>query len=464
MINRKRKGISGLLQRLAYSLKARLLFVITIGALAGIAVFILLKTSITMNIDNYYGNEENRIATEKHYIEDLQTYIDKNGLSSSDNDSIKVWLEQRKYVYLFVYKDDEFFYAGDVMDPEEEVGGVTVEYPTFEQIRDYAESNDLHTLTMSDGTLLVSIADFTKYFYYDVANLAAVASAIVVLAAIVIVYFYDITRRLSLLAGDVRIVSEVDMNHAIAPRGNDELAALSENVEKMRSGILDNLKREREARDANTELITAMSHDIRTPLTVLLGYIDVMKMQAEDETMRDYIAAAEATSLRLKELSDDMFKYFLLYGNGEGEVELMEYSAKTIIDQIFSEHTLYLKENGIDIEALGETELPQGAVIRTDAPKLMRIVDNVYSNIVKYADRSHPVRTVAVFGSGAVSIRFENVTDKSRCAAESNGIGLRSASRLAEMIGVGFRLESESNRFTAEISIPVELPHGSARD
>ena len=102
--------------------------------------------------------------------------------------------------------------------------------------------------------------------------------------------------------------------------------------------------------DANAELVTSMSHDIRTPLTVLLGYLNVMKLRAPDEEMMSYINASEKTALRLKKLSDDMFSYFLLFGGGATEVDMQEYDAYTLFDQMLSEHVLLLREQGYNVE------------------------------------------------------------------------------------------------------------------
>ena len=97
--------------------------------------------------------------------------------------------------------------------------------------------------------------------------------------------------------------------------------------------MLENLEKEHAALEANKELITAMSHDIRTPLTVLLGYIDIMKLNApEGDDMRQYIEASERTALRLKKMSDDMFGYFLVYGGGiEVEVEECDADRKNVV-------------------------------------------------------------------------------------------------------------------------------------
>ena len=127
------------------------------------------------------------------------------------------------------------------------------------------------------------------------------------------------------------MVSDGNMHHNIHYDGDDELTRLSYNVEQMRSSMLKNIQLEREARDSNAELITSMSHDIRTPLTVLLGYLEMMKNhEGCDEEMTDYIEASENTAMRLKQLSDDMLKYSLAFGDAPGDVTLEDADASRI--------------------------------------------------------------------------------------------------------------------------------------
>ena len=451
-------------KKLAYSLKARMLFVVCLGSVAGILGYIILRFLINTGIDTLYNTPEKKLERLDGFFADLQTYIDKNELSSEDTAKITSWVKEKKFVYLFIYKDDELFYSGGAYDPGDEVigggvggvgGGVTVDYPTMEEVMEYAEKNGLRALTLSDGTLFASLTDFTEYVYYDIANLVSLAGAIGTLALILFIYFYDITRRLSLLSDDVSIVSEVDVNHRIRAVGNDELATLSGNIENMRAGILENLEKEREARDANTELITSMSHDIRTPLTVLLGYLDIMKMQAEDETMQTYIRESQKTALRLKDLSDDMFRYFLVYGNSDIEAELADYDAPTLLSQMLTEHSLYLSENGYTFEATGETGIVKGLLIRTDAPKLMRIIDNVYSNILKYADKSEPIKLSFRAEGERLTIEFANGIAEDSSHAESNGIGLKTSKRLADMLGAALSFGKVGTKFYVRLALPL---------
>jgi len=229
----------------------------------------------------------------------------------------------------------------------------------------------------------------------------------------------------------------------------------------MRNSILENLKKEREAREANKELITAMSHDIRTPLTVLFGYLDIMKECAKDnELMYSYVTASENTAMRLKQLSDDMFKYSLAFGSEEENIALEEYNAWMLLEQMLSEHILLLRENGYDVvgELTGE-ELDSTKIIRTDAQNLMRIIDNVFSNIYKYADKNKPVEiTVETESDEKVIIEFENRVQTDPSRAESNGIGLKTCTRLGRIIADGFEYRIDKDIFTARLTLRIYDP------
>jgi signal transduction histidine kinase len=178
-------------------------------------------------------------------------------------------------------------------------------------------------------------------------TLVAIFIAFLVLTTTLITYLRQVIGRIKRLESDVTVVSYVNMNHRVECEGEDEIARLSKNVETMRHSLIESIKKEKDAREANTELVTSMSHDIRTPLTVLMGYLEMMRERVgDDEVMRGYVQASEKTATRLKELSDDMFKYALAFGDTGKGVVLEEYEAQTLILQLLSEHLVLLAERG----------------------------------------------------------------------------------------------------------------------
>lgn len=318
--------------------------------------------------------------------------------------------------------------------------GITVDYPTKEEILQHAADNGLQPLELSDGTLLASFVDLSEYFYYNLANIVSILGALFILVIILMIYFQSIISKISRLADDVSSVYEIDMNREIRTSGGkDELSELSRNVEQMRQSILDGLKKEREALEANSELITSMSHDIRTPLTVLLGYLDIMKTYSTDANMQEYIKASETTALRLKEFSDDMFRYFLVFGGREIEASIADYDAGTLFDQLFSEHILLMRERGYDVEWNDGDYQPQNLTVSTDAPKVMRVIDNLFSNMYKYAERDEKI-SITLHSSGDVlKITLLNTVKTVDQETESHGVGIRTCEKICDALKIGFQ-------------------------
>ena len=335
--------------------------------------------------------------------------------------------------------------------------GITVKTPTREELIAEAVAGGSHPIVASDGVLLASMVDYTEYLYYDVTNIISIVIAFLGFLLVMWFYFFEITKRITRLGREVTAVAEGDMSRTITADGEDEITRLCADVEYMRSSMLENIEKERAALEANRELITAMSHDIRTPLTVLLGYLDIMKLNTHEDDIQQYLEASERTALRLKKMSDDMFSYFLVYGGGI-EVSVQECDARTLVDQMLSGHVFLLREQGYDINFNFEGEdndFLSNIVVVTDPPQLMRIVENIFSNVMKYADKEKPVTVFVGAEIDEMTIKVSNYIAPNPDEAQKNGIGLRSCMKLANAMDVRFSSLGEDGVFTSQMFAPI---------
>ncbi len=321
-----------------------------------------------------------------------------------------------------------------------------------------AEASGMHSIELTDGIIFAEIADYSETLYLSLSNILSLVAGIIVFVVILIVYFRKIVFRLKKLESDVNIISHINMNHSIVCEGKDEISMLSRNVENMRNTILDHLAKERAARAANTELVTAMSHDIRTPLTVLLGYIDIMKnSDGVDDTVKSYLGATEKTAMRLKELSDDMFKYSLAYGSTEQQINLEKYDAGMLMEQLFFEHILLLTDSGYEVKFDKPLDgIEDGATVYTDPQNLMRIIDNLFQNIQKYAKKDEPVIFSFYVEKERVRFVIKNTISDKPSGAESNEIGLKTCKRLAQYVAEDFSYENDGKYFTVSLSLKLD--------
>ena len=487
MIKEKKTG-----KKVRFSLYLGLIFNIMFGLAAAVAVYLFANTMSNYYINNYSLSTENQQNRREEYLDDLQRFVTNAEMTFEDTDRIQEWTRNHKYVYLLVQKDDQLLYPSDIEEEEDDPtenegengdaddgdekdddkddpsnefpgisGGLTESNrPSRDELIAAAQANGLHEIELSDGTLMVALTEFTQTLYSDIARLSSLFAAAIVLAIILINYFRIIIKRINRLESDVNIVSHVDMDHKIVSKGHDEIAMLSHNVEIMRNTMLENLKNEQEAREANTELITSISHDLRTPLTVLMGYVEMMKNHQDcDEEMYKYICATETTAHRLKQLSDDMFRYSLAFGDAKKGITLEEYDAHTLLGQMIAEHVLLMEEKGFEFDT-GSALAPfeEGTTVFTDAQNLMRIVDNVFSNLYKYADKNYPIEINTYVNGDIVTLECKNKILTDIETAESNGIGLKTCVRLAKLIAENFEYENMGDSFVCRISIKIHSP------
>lgn len=458
-----------------YSLRMQMLIALLVGIVLAVVVFFVIKLGSGAYIGYLYTSEESRMGRENGYAEELQRYVDEHGLSSADVSELADWARGHRYLYVMVHKDDELLFEwgaqddtdknpegtdqsspgkGDDIFPDT---GLIPERPTREELIAYAKEKDAYPIIMADdAAVLVSMADYTEYWYYDLFNIASLVAAMLVLVLAVMLYIGRVTGRISTLARDVAAVADGDMGRSIHIDGTDEIGQLSGDVENMRNSILEKVEREREAVEANTELITSMSHDIRTPLTVLLGYLDIMKRKNDDSAMDEYIDASQKTALRLKKISDDLFNYFLVFGGGGAALEPELYDAATLLTQMLEEHVLLLREQGYEI--LPESDMVlQGvcASVWVDAPALKRIFENLFSNIMKYASKERPVEIKAKLSDGRLTLSLQNEKRSEAERVESNGIGTKTCRKLAEAIGIGFDIEDCPGTYKTTLTFDV---------
>ena len=427
-----------------FSLGFEIALTTIVGVIIAVGVYIAAQVGTSYLINTQLASDIKKTEREFLYVSQLQEYADDNGITLETADRL-LEVATSRYVQLILYTDL----------PD---GTSSGHQPTREEMTQYAADHAIHVIGLADGAVLALVNDFSEYYYY---NFAASVNFLLALMMLIII-IYDrvrrIIKRIKRLESDVAVVSYSDINHRIMVEGKNDISKLASNVETMRLELLDNLRKEKEARDANTELITSLSHDIRTPLTVILGYLEMIGNKTEDEQIRGYISVTEKTALRLKTLSDDMFKYFLAFGNIGDGITLGEYDAHTLLEQMLSEHILLLTESGYKLEIdKSQLDACEGVSVITDADNLVRIFDNIFSNFYKYAEISEPISISLSRIGDVIVIEFSNTVREDTGTAESNKIGLRTCSRLAEFILEGFEYAVSDGKFSTRMVLKTTV-------
>ena len=278
----------------------------------------------------------------------------------------------------------------------------------------------------------------------------------------------------------------IALNLRILQKGGEKLAAgdLSQSIDikpligdfkrygqrmnDLRTGMERAVQEQTKAERMKTELITNVSHDIKTPLTSIVNYVDLLqKVDVQPETAREYIAVLDRQSRRLKKLTEDLVEASKA-SSGALPVELQPTDVAVLFDQIVGEYQERLADCHLTLVA----RPPEKPVsVRADGKLLSRVMDNLVSNICKYALEDTRVYVVASSDAETVTISFKNVSraelnispdelmerfvrgDASR-HTEGSGLGLSIAGSLVRLMNGTFALSIDGDLFRADITLP----------
>jgi K+-sensing histidine kinase KdpD len=224
----------------------------------------------------------------------------------------------------------------------------------------------------------------------------------------------------------------------------------------MRVAVSHQMENEKKALQANNSLVTALSHDLRTPLTTQMGYLEILKEHhySSPEEMDKYVNTALETCTQIKEMSDRLFEYFLAFEPNpkRSEDSLEEYDGIGFLMQIISELSLPLIDQGFRFDIDEPTD---EFTIKVNSEDILRIFNNVFTNIDKYADESSPVEISFVKDETNAIVTFTNTIRNEPRKNESAKIGLISISSLMKRQGGSSFTRTSNNKFTLELKFPV---------
>ena len=217
-----------------------------------------------------------------------------------------------------------------------------------------------------------------------------------------------------------------------------------------------------------TDLITNVSHDIKTPLTSIINYVDLLQKEHTPEEEEKYLEVLSRQSNRLKKLTEDLIEASKA-STGNISMELTSIDVKEILEQSLAEYKEKFDANGLEII----TDIKDEDIkVRADGNLLWRILNNLYSNINKYALANTRVYIDVSKEDGNALISLKNISreqlnisadelmerfvrgDSSR-HTEGSGLGLNIASSLAEIQKGSLKLSVDGDVFKTELRMPL---------
>ena len=316
------------------------------------------------------------------------------------------------------------------------------------------------SLYVSIGLVLFFLS--AMFYIWPIGIIAGIILTIIYL----IMLIKDLVYIDKIMVG-AKAAAEGKLTYKIDEKGRGHLKELAHDINNIKEGLKKSVENEMKSENMKTELITNVSHDLKTPLTSIINYIDLLKREEiETENARDYINILDKKAQRLKVLIEDLFEASKA-ASGAMELNITKIDIGQLLKQSLGENDERFRERNLDIKL----NLPDEKIfINADGKRLYRVFENLLSNIVKYSLSNTRVYIDMFKENDEVTIIMKNISayelsfdtneitnrfkrgDSSR-STDGSGLGLAIAKSIIELHNGSFKVEADGDLFKSIIKL-----------
>lgn len=273
-------------------------------------------------------------------------------------------------------------------------------------------------------------------------------------------------KRLQIAA---RQIADGDLDYCVDTKGMYfDIKEHAENLNRISDGLSRSVDEKLRSERMKTELITNVSHDLKTPLTSIVNYVDLLKKEELTGTAAEYVEVLDRQSARLKKLTEDLVEASKA-STGNLNVTLERVNLAELLNQAKAEYANRLEEKGLTtIVYAPDTPVE----VRADGKYLWRILDNLLGNVCKYAmpntrvyldvrtENHQAILSVKNISKDCLNVSAEELMERfvrgdSSRNTEGSGLGLSIAQSLAKLMGGTLQITVDGDLFKAEVTLPL---------
>ena len=427
-------GLSLLIKVLAYGLACLLIYFLLFNA----AVYYI--DNMHVDLDQYY--EQIKSTTM-----DFQNYITDNEISIQDIDAIRAWDKGQKLMHIRLVENNRVIY--DSMDyiirftPK-------VSYIYYDLTKDIS-----NIIEFKDGQATLYITILYKQ-RIEQRSLYAIGTFCVLLFCLALFHeFKKLVRDILEIKKGIQILEGGNLAFELKTKRKDEIADLTDSINRMRKELDLQRKEEEILRQKNNDLVTSISHDIRTPLTTINSYIDLImeKKYSDRNEFNRYLEKIKEKSHLINDLTDNLFTHFL---NQNTEYK---YRYEIVIGNDFIKYLLQslgedLRDKGYQVEI--DYAINSEFFLKVDIMQIERVFNNLEGNLIKYALKSMPITYSAVLTDNVLKITGKNYIQNQE-HSDSHGVGINNCQEIIKLHSGKMTTSIEDRCFIVIISIPSYL-------
>ena len=421
-----------------HGLAKQFMGMIALAALESVLLLTVSQVVLSKGLHFYFDRSEVQNELTQRQVDELQEYVDENHLASTDVRKITAWAHKRRYILLELYRDRKLIYSsfapkGARLEENDE------QTPFYDWTPHYS-------IRFADG-------DTEAMLYYNGFN-TYYGTGCEILLTLCIVWWFPgffllnsrkIVRYVVLLSEEIQAMEGGDLDHPITIRGSDEITTLASCLDSMRVTLRQQQEEEAQAAAKVKNLITEMSHDLRTPLTTLLLYTEILRCRKYEtpEQADNYLNKIDAKARQIKQLSDNLFEYALVTRDTVAVLDPPAHFS-AVFEEPLTEMVETLQQRGFACALeLGEEDV----LLSVSGQYVRRILDNITSNLLKYADPDRDVLVRFVQEGNRAGLCFENCVLPVPASSESTKVGLPSIETMMEKMQGVCRIEQPEGVF-----------------
>ncbi len=426
-----------------WTIKKKLTVLITIALIVAVSFF-----ALCYYVGRHIVYQQARRGVDERVVEKLRLYVEENNVKTTDSEALMYWSRKIGETGIEVFADEQLVFSS-VFDMSER------DYTIVETARD------------KERAISVRFADrAADVLFY---KLRGVFAQILLIGAMLSLFlFFGITvigiRRevdyIHTINEEIHILEGGDLTREITIEGSSEITTLAESVNEFRKSLQAQLSTIERLENSNRQMAAEIAHDLRTPLTSLMMYLDFAQgeIRGKEPQAEEYLSKAREKSVRLKSLIDQNFDCVTM--KGYFTIEKQAVPAYDVLSGYIGDILTYLEGEGFHVRSdvsYGNSSI----VIQREG--IGRVFSNIVSNITKYANRDAEVFISCKESEEYVEIRFVNtVRVFEEGKPESTGFGYRIIKRLMEEMDGEYIAKEADGVYTTDLRF-VKGPNAGVR-
>ncbi|MDK7116865.1 HAMP domain-containing sensor histidine kinase [Lactobacillus gasseri] len=302
----------------------------------------------------------------------------------------------------------------------------------------------------------------------------------VMLVGDAIVVYWRLIRRyrqmqLRHVIEELHYIADGHFDHRIPFVVKTDLQKVIDSINALVDSTVASMEEERQIEQSKDDLITNVSHDIRTPLTSIIGYLGLLKSSELNEDQAKYIKIAYDKALQMKALAEDLFEYTTLRSSTNNKLVLAPLHVNSMLEQVAAGFELEAEKKNIAFNVVAR---PRDLVIDADAKMIVRMLNNLISNALKYGHGATEINLIAnKVNNKFVELRVENngeqipkkslqkifdrfyrVESSRNLKTGGTGLGLAITKSIVDLHGGTIKCQSTSELTSFIIQLPLNSP------